>query len=289
LRDIGDARIELEEAGAGSDLPARTIDVVAAAAASAAPASLSTAPTLPPFAAATMPGPIFSPPPSGKGWKIALVAGLAVLLLIGVSLGLWLSGVFSSGEDRTGHGRTGGEMIFDIRPDGVKVTGPDGETGGIRFRFPNMGDFSHIPDIGDFMGGPTRTDGTDSLAIVPYGTGGGFGDSPMDKLADRLASGINARLSGTGGLKVKAHADAVRQRHLGDNPRMAGKFLEVNKVLVISVSSVKETFVVTVDLVDVTEGTQLWRQTFTTWQSEDQLIRLIADHVQEKLVGTFKK
>jgi TolB-like protein len=178
-------------------------------------------------------------------------------------------------------------------PDGIKVTGPDGQTNTVRFQFPNMGDFSHFPGMGDFMEGPQRAEGTDSLAVMPYGTGGGFGDNTLDKLADRLASGINARLSGTGRLKVKAHADAVRQKHLGDNPKMAGNLLGVNKVLVISVAGNGQEggtpAAVTADLVDATDGTQLWRQTFNNWQFEDQLIRLIADHVREKLTRDFKK
>src|SRR5262249_30672322 len=108
LRDIGDARIELKEAG-GGDLAARTIDVAAAVPVSAAPASLSGAATLPPSAGATISAPVLSPARSGKGWKVALAVGLPAFLLIAGALALWLSGVFSSNDDRPGRTPTGGD------------------------------------------------------------------------------------------------------------------------------------------------------------------------------------
>jgi serine/threonine protein kinase/TolB-like protein len=282
LRDIGDARIELEEASPGAELSGMTAATVMPTARAPAAASLSTAPTVAPSTSATMPGEIPANAPSRKGVMIAIAAALAGVLLAGGALGLWLGGVFTPRQEKppVPSPDNPSEINFQIGPNGIRIdgmpVGPDNKVGGVRLGFSDL--------MGGFMGNSSKEDRADSLAILPNG------GTDFDHLADQIASRINARLVGTPGLKVKAHAEAVRQKNLAPHPKEAGRFLEVNKVLVIWANLEKlGPVVVTADLVNASDGTQLWRHRYENWRSEDELARMIAEQVKQKLVEAHRR
>jgi serine/threonine protein kinase/TolB-like protein len=285
LRDIGDARIELEEAGDSGEAPITTPNLAPTVARQVSAIPLSQASTMPPSSSAPTLA-VASPPRLSKAWKIGLAAGVTGFLLVGTGLGLWLAGVFSPRENPPPS--SPGDIRMEIGFDGFKVDGlplgPDNKAGRVRFGFPDL--------MGGFMGkGNLKGNGlqpsADSLAVLPFFPGPTPGEQELGKLAERLASRINSLLAATPGLKVKAHAEAVRQKALADKPRLAGTLLQVNKILVISAVGQNQRQAVTADLVQASDGTPLWRESFEDWRTEEELAQRIADKVRQK-VGLVK-
>jgi serine/threonine protein kinase/TolB-like protein len=286
LRDIGDARIELEEAAYACDLsdgntttitvlPGTTIVPEDTGPTTAQPAAVATMSAIPSETSVVPLAPVqfaLATPArrSRAPWVIAGASAGMVLLLLGGLLA-WKLGLFSSKEDPTPN-----NVVFEFGPSGARIKGipggPDDRPINFEMKFPDFsGGFFDKPDERPVSG----------VAVLPYVPTSTFGDTELDKWADNLAFRITTALAGTSGLKVKAHAEAVRYKHLGDDPKMASRFLEVGAVLVIKVARERSGNVITADLV-AADGTQLWVQQYAGGGRVEELAQTIAAKVREK-------
>ena len=128
----------------------------------------------------------------------------------------------------------------------------------------------------------------DSLAVLPLTNA--TGDPANDYLAEGIAESVINRLSQTK-LKVTARATAFRFREKDLDPVAAGKQIGVGAVMTGRVTKQGDRMVVQTELVNTSDGTQIWGEKFSRpvgelQAFEEEISRNIADTLRLRLTQT---
>ena len=131
-----------------------------------------------------------------------------------------------------------------------------------------------------------------SVAVLPLGNKTGAPE--MEYLSDGITETVINSLSRLTKIRVMAHSTVLRYKNQAPDPRTVGRELEVGYVLVGSVSQRGPTLNISVELVDVTSGWQLWGNQYERrfegiFDVQEQIAREISDKLQLKLTGDEKK
>jgi serine/threonine protein kinase/tetratricopeptide (TPR) repeat protein len=95
-----------------------------------------------------------------------------------------------------------------------------------------------------------------SIAVLPFVNA--TADPSNEYLSDGLTESLISTLSQLHGLKVMARSTVFRFKGKEDDPRQIGQQLQVGAVLVGRISQHGDQMAVQADLVDTTDGTELW-------------------------------
>jgi len=121
-----------------------------------------------------------------------------------------------------------------------------------------------------------------SLAVLPFANVAS--DSKTEYLADGITEALISRLSQLAQLKVIARSTVFRYRGIAINPQEVGSSLGVCAVMTGTVLKLGEWLVVTVELVDVEDGSRIWGYQFKRKSSNIlSLQEDLAYEVSEKL------
>src|SRR5262249_30869019 len=108
------------------------------------------------------------------------------------------------------------------------------------------------------VGGENKT--VDSIAVLPFANTGG--DLNVEYLSDGITESLINSLSQLPALKVIARTTVFRYKGREVDPQKIGRELKVRAVLTGRVAQQGEALSVQADLVDVTNGLQLWGERY---------------------------
>ena len=121
-----------------------------------------------------------------------------------------------------------------------------------------------------------------SIAVLPFENKSG--DASLEYLSDGIAEALINSLTELRDLKVIARTSAFRYKGKAIDPQTVGRELHVSSLLMGSLRQTGETLNVQVDLVDTSNGAQLWGQEYERSPSKLVLVKqTIAREVMEKL------
>lgn len=128
----------------------------------------------------------------------------------------------------------------------------------------------------------------DSVAVLPFQNVSG--DPNMDYLSDGVTESIINSLSRLSDLKVMARSTMFRFKGRESDPQKVGKELGVTAVMTGRMLQRGDELLVTVELVNVADGTQLWGEQYNRRSSDlatvqQQIARDISEHLRLKLSG----
>jgi TolB-like protein len=128
------------------------------------------------------------------------------------------------------------------------------------------------------------------LAVLPFDNASG--DADLDYLSDGLTETLIHNLSQVPKLQVMARSTVFRLK--GRDPIAAGRELDVRAVLTGRVVQRGDTLVVSVELVDVVDGTSRWgeryqRRVADIFEVQEEIAREISDRLQVRLTSTQRK
>jgi len=134
--------------------------------------------------------------------------------------------------------------------------------------------------------------GIDSLAVLPFVNASN--DPNMEYLSDGITEGVMNSLSGLPQLKVMARSTVFRYKGADIDPREAGHSLGVRAVMTGIVQHVGEQLVITVELVDVEDGSRIWgeqyhRKSSDIFALQDELAWEISEKLRLRLSGEQKE
>jgi serine/threonine-protein kinase len=109
---------------------------------------------------------------------------------------------------------------------------------------------------------PPKADVIDSVAVLPFENVGGDPDS--EYLSDGVAESLINKLSQLPNLRVIARSTTFRFRGSDVEAQQVGRDLGVGAVLTGRVSPRGDALVISAELLDVAEGTQLWGERYNT-------------------------
>jgi TolB-like protein len=109
---------------------------------------------------------------------------------------------------------------------------------------------------------------TTSVAVLPFGTGGVWGDTPEDKVGEEVAAEVTRLLSQSSGLKVTPHSSALK--HRSSSPSMASRFLEVRWVVAGKVTRQAQGLDLRVEVIDAQDDRVVQTRTFTLPAGKDR-------------------
>jgi len=137
-----------------------------------------------------------------------------------------------------------------------------------------------------------RTKSIDSIAVLPLANA--TNDPHAEYLTDGITEGIINRLSQLPKLKVMARSTVFRYRNRDADALAIGRELRVRAVLTGVVKQVGDRLQITVELVDCTDGSQLWGETYARALADlaklpDEMSREIAEKLRVRLTGAEKK
>jgi len=132
----------------------------------------------------------------------------------------------------------------------------------------------------------------DSLAVLPFVNAGG--DPDADYFSDGITESIINNLSQLGRLRVTARTTVFRYKGREAEPQAIGRELNVRTVLTGKVVHRGDRLRIQADLVDVTDGSQLWgqrynRQVSDIFEIEEEIAREISETLQVRLTGEEQK
>jgi serine/threonine protein kinase/tetratricopeptide (TPR) repeat protein len=104
-------------------------------------------------------------------------------------------------------------------------------------------------------------DAIESIAVLPFDNGSG--DPNAEYLSDGLTESVINNLSQVPSLRVAARSAVFRYKGRGSDPQRAGQDLRVRTVLSGRLLVRGDTLVVRTDLMDVSNGSQLWGQEYS--------------------------
>ena len=131
-----------------------------------------------------------------------------------------------------------------------------------------------------------------SLAVLPLVTTESAED--LDYLADGITETIINNLSGLSGLRVVARATAFRYKGSEVEPTQMKERLGVGAILTGRIRHVASRFVVTTELVDTADGSQLWGARYPSslsdiFEVQDQIAKKVVDNLKIKLTGDDRR
>jgi serine/threonine protein kinase/tetratricopeptide (TPR) repeat protein len=137
-----------------------------------------------------------------------------------------------------------------------------------------------------------RPRGINTIAVLPLFNASG--DSNTDYLTDGMTESIISNLSQVPGLRVMARSTVFRYRGHELDPQTVGKELNVDALLTGRVLQMSAQFRISVELVDVSDGSQLWgkqynRRLTDILEIQEELSREVTDNLRLKLTQKEKK
>src|SRR5271169_672084 len=131
-----------------------------------------------------------------------------------------------------------------------------------------------------------------SIAVLPFANAGR--DPDGDYLSDGITENIINSLSKIAGLRVTPRSTVFRYKRKVSDPQAIGSELKVGTVLVGRVTQRKGALVVSAELIDVTEGSQLWGERYNRnltdlYKVEEEIARKISESLRVKLSGEEKE
>ena len=132
----------------------------------------------------------------------------------------------------------------------------------------------------------------DSIAVLPFVNA--TNDANADYLSDGVTEGIINKLSQLPKLKVMARSTAFRYKGRDVDAQTVGRELRVRAVLSGRLQHVGDHLIISVELVDSLDGSQLWGETYNRAMSDlfklqDEISAEIADALRLRLTGAEKK
>ena len=127
-----------------------------------------------------------------------------------------------------------------------------------------------------------------SIAVIPFANSSG--DQNTDYFSDGITESIINSLSELPRLRVLARTTVFRYKGKDIDPRQIGRELGVDAVLTGRASQQADTLVIQADLVNVSDGSQLWGERFNrkladVFAIQDEIARQIADRLRFRLTG----
>ena len=147
--------------------------------------------------------------------------------------------------------------------------------------------------IAPVIGAETRTRKTvKSLAILPFENASA--DPSAEYLSDGITEAVINTLSKLPQLHVMARSTVFRYRGSAADPLSVGRHLNVSTVLTGRVVLRSDTLSIHVELVDVTNGWQLWGEQYNRkladiFTVQEEIATAISDRLRLKLTGEEKK
>ena len=136
----------------------------------------------------------------------------------------------------------------------------------------------------------TRNSNTpiDSIAVLPFANTSA--DPNTDLLSDGITDGIIRSLSQLSQLKVMARATVFQYKGKDLDPRKVGHDLGVRAVLVGRLIQQGDNLMISTDLVNVSDGTELWGQHYNrkvadVFALQEEMAREISEKLRVKLTG----
>ncbi len=132
----------------------------------------------------------------------------------------------------------------------------------------------------------------DSIAVVPFVNQSG--DAAVEYLQDGLTDSLIISLSRLPQLRVMARSTVFRYKGREIDPQTVGRELGVRTVLTGRILQRGDTLLVSAELVNVADGTQLWgeqysRPTADLLAVQQQIVREISSHLQFRLSGAQQR
>jgi len=139
---------------------------------------------------------------------------------------------------------------------------------------------------------PGGGEGIDSLAVMPLASGSA--DPNMEYLSDGITEGLINSLSQLPQLKVTARTTVFRYKGQEVDPQKIGRELKVRAVLTGKVTQQGDTLSVQADLVNTTDGRQLWGERYQRRLSDvfvvqEEIARHLSEKLRPKLKGAAQK
>src|ERR1051325_3169619 len=137
-----------------------------------------------------------------------------------------------------------------------------------------------------------RGSSIDSIAVLPFRNV--TNDPNAEYLSDGITEGIINKLSQLPKLKVMARSTAFRYKNRDADAQAVGRELRVRPVLSGRLQQLGERLLISVELVDSLDGSQLWGETYNREladlvQLQEEMSREIAEKLRLKLTGAEKK
>ncbi|HYE13789.1 MAG TPA: protein kinase, partial [Pyrinomonadaceae bacterium] len=134
----------------------------------------------------------------------------------------------------------------------------------------------------------TATRGIKAVAVLPFTNVGGSPDTEW--LSDGITESLINSLSPAPGLKVMSRNSVFRYKGRGVEPVRAARELGVGAVLTGEVAQRGDDLVVTAELIDARDNTQLWGERYNRKLSDlvsvqEEIAREIAAHLRSRLQG----
>jgi len=132
----------------------------------------------------------------------------------------------------------------------------------------------------------------DSIAVLPLATASG--DSELEYLADGITESVINALSQLPKLKVMARSTVFRYKGRDLDPQAVGRELGVRAVLAGRLRAVADRFVITAELVDATDGSQIWggqlqRHASDALTLQEEAAAEIAEQLRPRLTPAERK
>ncbi len=146
--------------------------------------------------------------------------------------------------------------------------------------------------LGGFFGyryfKPTGTEQISSIAVLPFVNASG--DQETDFLSDGIAETLINNFTKIPELRVTARSTAFRYKGKDTDPQTIGKELNVGAILTGKVLSRGDTLSIQVDLIDTSNGSQIWGNRYSGKTSEilnvqQSMARDVSEHLKLKLSG----
>ncbi|HEY8224380.1 MAG TPA: protein kinase [Pyrinomonadaceae bacterium] len=130
---------------------------------------------------------------------------------------------------------------------------------------------------------PRQSGAIDSIAILPLSHN--YLDPSMEYFSDGISESMINALSQLSDLRVMAWSTVSQYKSRHVDPREAGRELGVRAVLTGRVIASTESLAIRIEMVDVSDGSQLWGDSYTCKPSEILLIETkISSEISEKLL-----
>ena len=123
----------------------------------------------------------------------------------------------------------------------------------------------------------------DSLAVLPLANA--TSNSEMDYLADGITEGVINHLSRLPQLRVMARSTVFRYRQAQQDPLQIGRDLKVGAVIVGRLTQHGDTLNVDTEMVDVTNGSQIWGEQYQRKASD---IATLQDDIASDISGQLR-
>jgi TolB-like protein/Flp pilus assembly protein TadD/predicted Ser/Thr protein kinase len=138
----------------------------------------------------------------------------------------------------------------------------------------------------------SATGAIDSVAVLPLVNANS--NSDMDYLADGITEGVINHLSRLPQVRVMARSTVFRYRQVQQDPMQVGRQLKVAAVVVGRLSQHGDTIEVQTEMVNVSNGAQIWGEQYRRKRSEiatvqDDIASDISGQLRLKLTGEEKK